>query len=193
MPPELEPDIDARLAVRIRTLRAERNLTLDALADLCAVSRAMLSRIERGESSPTAHLLARICGGLGITVAAMFSLDRGGGPVARREAQPVWRDPGSGYLRRAVSPPSRASCVALAEICLPAGASVAFDAMGLDDAEQHVWLLGGTLMVSVGDTHHQLETGDCLAMRLDAPVRFASTSDQGCRYAVITSRRASTR
>ena len=181
-------DLDVRLAARLQTLRSERRLTLDGLAERCAVSRAMLSRIERGESSPTAQLLARICGGLGITVAALFTDDTRADPVARRAAQPVWRDPASGYLRRTVSPFIRASTVALAEITLPAGASVAFDAMGLAEAGQHVWQLDGTLEVTVGEAHHRLEAGDCLAMRLDAPVRFANPTRYACRYAVVTSR-----
>ena len=46
-----EPDIDRRIAARIRSLRAEKGLTLDGLALRAGVSRAMLSRIERGEST----------------------------------------------------------------------------------------------------------------------------------------------
>ena len=53
----VETGIDGRIGDRIRALRAERSLTLDGLARLADVSRAMLSRVERGESSPTAQLL----------------------------------------------------------------------------------------------------------------------------------------
>ena len=67
-----EADIDVRIAARIRELRAERGLTLDGLAEAADVSRAMLSRIERGESSPTAHLLGKICNGLGVTLSALL-------------------------------------------------------------------------------------------------------------------------
>ncbi|MDB5373424.1 MAG: DNA-binding protein [Belnapia sp.] len=66
-------DFETRIGDRIHALRAARGLTLKALAGRAAVSRAMLSRIERGESSPTAHLLNKICNGLGITLAALFA------------------------------------------------------------------------------------------------------------------------
>ena len=66
-------DIDGRIGARVRELRAERSLTLDGLARLADVSRAMLSRIERGELSPTAQLLGKICGGLGITLSMLFA------------------------------------------------------------------------------------------------------------------------
>jgi transcriptional regulator with XRE-family HTH domain len=41
-------DIDQRIGTRIRELRSDKGLTLDALAERADVSRAMLSRIERG-------------------------------------------------------------------------------------------------------------------------------------------------
>ena len=53
--------LDRSIGERIKTLRAENGLTLDRLASESGVSRAMISRIERGEASPTASLLARIC------------------------------------------------------------------------------------------------------------------------------------
>src|SRR5687768_3916008 len=103
-------DIDDRLATRIRELRAERSLTLAGLAERAEVSRAMLSRVERGESSPTAQLLGKICGGLGITLSLLFAdTERPASPLARRREQPTWRDPASGYLRRNVSPPGTGS------------------------------------------------------------------------------------
>ena len=53
-------DINARIAGRVRALRAELGLTLDALAAKCDVSRSMISLVERGESSPTAVVLEKI-------------------------------------------------------------------------------------------------------------------------------------
>src|ERR1700761_9413188 len=92
--------IDSQIGQRIRDLRAERNLTLDALAHRAEVSRAMLSRIERGESSPTAQLLNKVCGGLGVTLSTLFAAtEKAADPLARRASQPTWRDPESGYLR----------------------------------------------------------------------------------------------
>jgi transcriptional regulator with XRE-family HTH domain len=51
------PDINERIATRVRTLRAASSLSLAALAQRSAVSRSMLSLVERGETSPTAVVL----------------------------------------------------------------------------------------------------------------------------------------
>src|SRR6202011_6366676 len=105
---------------RIRDLRAERNLPLDALAQQADVSRAMLSRIERGESSPTAQLLNKVCGGLGITLSALFAEPRSAAsPLARRKDQPTWRDHASRYLRRNISPAGTGSSVDIVEVEFP--------------------------------------------------------------------------
>ena len=108
---ETVSDLNQRIADRVRELRASRALSLDALAGKSGVSRSMISLIERGESSPTAVVLEKLAGGLGVTLASLFDASAGAaqtpsGPVARREDQPLWQDPGSGYRRRNVSPPS---------------------------------------------------------------------------------------
>src|SRR5436189_1002825 len=105
---EAASDLNGRIAERVRELRATQGLSLDALASKSGVSRSMISLIERGESSPTAVVLEKLAAGLGVTLASLFDLPAAAptpsSPVARREEQPQWRDPASGYLRRNVSP-----------------------------------------------------------------------------------------
>src|SRR5262249_48347892 len=106
---ELVSDVNRRIAGRVRELRAARGFSLDALAGASGVSRSMISLIERGESSPTAVVLEKLAAGLGVLLPALFEApaaagQTAGGPLARRDEQPEWRDPASGYLRRNVSP-----------------------------------------------------------------------------------------
>lgn len=187
------PDLATRrLAERVAELRAARKLSLDQLAARSGVSRAMLSRIERAESSPTAVLLERLAAGLGVTMATLFDAPGEGraiGPLARRAEQPEWRDPGSGYLRRNVSPPLRDLPVQLVEVHFPAGARVAFEA-GLRTPRMHqqVWVLGGAIVVAQGRSSHRLQEGDCLAMDLDLPAMFHNPTKKAARYAVVLAR-----
>jgi transcriptional regulator with XRE-family HTH domain len=184
-----ETTIDDRIGARIHDLRVEQDLTLDALAERADVSRAMLSRVERGESSPTAQLLNRICGGLGITLSALFADTEGPvQPLARRRDQPVWRDPASGYLRRSVSPPRAGSGVDIVEIEFPPGQSVTFDNPRSEGIDQHVWVLDGILECGSGDETFRLATGDCLHMHVDRPTSFRNPTDRTVRYAVIVKR-----
>jgi transcriptional regulator with XRE-family HTH domain len=184
---EAEAHINARLAARVRGLRADRGLTLDGLAQRAGVSRSMISLVERGESSPTAALLDRLAAGLGVTLASLFADDTrpGASPVARRGDQVTWRDPESGYLRRNLSPPGFPSPIELVEISLPPGTRVAYDTgtrtVGIS---QQVWVLEGGVEVTVGKVTHRLEVGDCLAMRVDRPTAFLNPADRPARYLV---------
>lgn len=186
-----EVDIDGQIGARIRALRTERNLTLEGLAKRAAVSRAMLSRIERGESSPTAHLLGKVCAGLGVPLSTLFAAaETVPSPVRRRAAQPMWRDPASGYARRNVAPDGTGSPVDISEIELPPGARVAFDSLRLKNADQHIWVLDGSLELTIGAEHHRLAAGDCIHMRFDLPATFHNPTRRPVRYAVVIARGA---
>jgi len=69
----MEDELEAAIGARIRKLRLEKGLTLDDLATSSGVSRAMISRIERAEASPTASLLARVCAALGLSLSTFFA------------------------------------------------------------------------------------------------------------------------
>lgn len=180
-------DIDDRLGHRLKALRTAQNLTLEALAERAGISRAMISRIERGESSPTAALLGRLCAGLGISLAALFADEtRRGDPMSRAAAQPVWTDPASGYVRRDVTPAGTGALVEIVDVTFPAGAEVAFtNPWTVRGIDQQVWVLDGELELTVAGRTHSLSTGDCLHMRLDGPVTYRNTSARAVRYAVV--------
>jgi transcriptional regulator with XRE-family HTH domain len=179
--------LNDRIARRVRDLRAERGLTLDALATHCGVSRSMISLIERGESSPTAVLLEKLATGLGVPLASLFdSPSPGGDPVARRADQLAWRDPQSGYVRRNVSPGGVASPIQIVDVAFPAGARVAYESGArVPRVHQQVWVLEGTIEVTVGTARHRLNDGDCLALVLDQPIVYRNPTRKPARYAVV--------
>jgi transcriptional regulator with XRE-family HTH domain len=184
-------DLNQRIAERVRELRAAHGLSLDALAAKSGVSRSMISLIERGESSATAVVLERLATGLGVTLAALFDApgdgdDEPSGPVARRDEQPVWRDPASGYTRRNVSPVGVPQPMQIVEVHFPPRARVSFETGARDvRVDQQIWVLEGTIDVTIGDERHRLKQGDCLAMRLDQPTMFHNPTRKTARYAVV--------
>ena len=181
---------DKSLAERVRALRIGHGLTLDELATRSGVSRAMISRIERAEASPTAALLARLCEALDLTLSAFFADDRHQpSPLIRRSEQRLWRDPHTGYLRRSISPPGTPSRVDIVEVEFPAGARVSFPPRAESRVmTQHVWLFAGELQMIIGDTVHTLLPGDCLFMDIGDAFDFHNPTDRPARYAVILDR-----
>ncbi|MCK3779849.1 helix-turn-helix domain-containing protein [Ensifer sesbaniae] len=182
--------LEYAIGERIRTLRTEQNLTLDELASSSGVSRAMISRIERGEASPTAQLLAKLCSALSTTLSALFAFDtKEASPLAKRVDQRLWRDPESGYLRRSVSPDGLGSPVDIVEVEFPPGARVVFERQPSDRGiTQHLWLFSGRLELTTESGSHSLEPGDCLFMALGAGHIFHNPYDEPAHYAVILCR-----
>lgn len=180
-------DINSRIAHRVRTLRTEAGLTLDALAAKCEVSRSMISLIERGESSPTAVILEKIAAGLGVSLASLFEDERiPPNPVSHAADRTTWRDPQTGYIRRNISPVNYPSPIQLVEVMLPAGATVAYESGARDVmVDQQIWVQEGRIELTVGDVTYGLETDDCLAMELNAPTRFHNPTDRTARYIVV--------
>ena len=196
---EATPDLTQRIAERVRELRAARGLSLDVLAARSGVSRSMISLIERGECSPTATVLEKLAGGLGVVLASLFDAPAAAsptprGPVARREEQSQWRDPASGYVRRNVSPPGVVQPMQIVEVHFPPGGRVAFDTGGRDvRVHQQVWVLEGAIEVTRGPERHRLREGDCLAMQLDRPTMFHNPTRRRTRYAVVIASEAMAR
>lgn len=179
--------INSRIANRVRGLRSDLGMTLDALAAKSDVSRSMLSLIERGESSPTAVVLEKIATALGVPLATLFE-DAAAppDPVSRRADRTPWRDPQSGYLRRNISPPNFASPIQIVEVEFPAGARVAYETGARDvGIHQQIWVREGSIEVTVGRVTHQLSEDDCLAMQLTEPTTFRNRTRKPARYIVV--------
>jgi transcriptional regulator with XRE-family HTH domain len=181
------PDINARIAGRVRALRTDLRMTLDALAEKCHVSRSMISLVERGESSPTAVVLDKIATGLGVPLATLFDdASAAASPVSRREDRTPWRDPQSGYVRRNISPANFPSPMQIVEVVLPAGARVAYENGARDvGIHQQVWVQEGSLEVTLGGVTYRLAEDDCLAMQLTAPTAYRNRTRKPARYLVV--------
>ncbi|USY23066.1 XRE family transcriptional regulator [Nocardiopsis exhalans] len=177
------------LAVTLQALRRDRGLSGTALAELSGVSRAMISRIENGDAQPTASLLGRLSGALGITLSELIAqAEQGDRRLARLDQQPVWTDPETGYRRRAVSPTS-GGALELVEVELPAGARVAYPREVYTFTRHQIWVLQGTLAFREGAVEHVLERGDCLQLGAPAPCEYRNPTEESCRYLVAITRR----
>lgn len=189
---DIDNDIfEQSIGERIRTLRTGNELTLDQLSLASGVSRAMISRIERGEASPTAALLARICSALGLSLSGFFAEEeKSVSPLVRRKEQQVWKDPETGYQRRSVSPPRVGSDIDIVEVEFPAGARVVFPPHAASRGmTQYVWLFDGELEMTTGDIVHRLGPGDCLFMPVGEGHVFHNPSEKPARYCVVLDNR----
>jgi len=172
------------LARRIRREREAKGWSLAGLAGRAGVSKAMLSKIERAEASPTAATLSRIATAYGLTMAGLFEgpMD-GSARLVRAKDQPLWRDPKTAYLRRQVFL-SPSNPLELVEVELPARQEVGFPASAYQLIRQVVWVLNNRLTVMEGATRHDLAAGDRVEFDVPSDVVFRNEGAQPCRYLV---------
>lgn len=182
--PDVGEALDERLAARVAELRTRRGWSLDDLAGRTGVSRSTLSRVERGEISPTASLLGKLCTAYGWTASRLLAEAESEPAVVRAADQVVWRDDASGFTRRTVSPPHPGLRAELIEGVLDPGADIGYAAPSVPGLEQHVWVLHGTLELTADGHRHELAVGDCLRFRLWGATRFRNPGPGPVRYTI---------
>lgn len=179
---------DLALAGRLEALRHERGLSLHSAASLTGLSRATISRIERGETSPTANALGRLCGAYGLTMSRLMAAVEENSPRLLRGAEAArWRDPESGYLRTLIAPPNVDYATELALGELPAGAEIHYDGRQAPGREQFFYLLEGALSLDVEGETYALTPGDCLRHRGVDATRIGNPAAVPARYLIINS------
>jgi transcriptional regulator with XRE-family HTH domain len=180
------------LAARLRAEREARGWSIGDLAARSGVSRAMISKVERNEASPTAVLLGRLSGAFGLTLSTLLARSEadatGDGRVARAARQARWTDPETGYVRRAVSP--QGATPELVQVELPPGARIDYPKSAFTFLRgQCVWVLSGTLQFIEGALTHQLRRGDCLTLGPPNDCSFINPSaTTRCVYLVALTR-----
>ena len=188
MSTKIDDDPTPRIAARLREEREARGWSLGDLADRSGVSRAMISKIERGESSPTAALLGRLSGAFGLTLSSLLArAELQSGRLLRAADQPQWTDPETGYVRRHVSPATDLP-VELVQVELPAGAEVSFPASAYVFNRHLIWVLKGHLTFVEGEVVHEMAAGDCIALGPATKCTYKCKGPRPCSYVVVLMR-----
>ncbi|QCI69322.1 helix-turn-helix domain-containing protein [Phreatobacter stygius] len=167
--------------MRAKELRDARRWSLREAAERTGVSKSMLSKIERGVTSPTATVLGRLAEGLGISISQLVGGDRQQGDVilAPLGEQPVFRVPTTGFERRSLSPLAHngGSVDFVANTLPPLQSSGTFPPHR-PGVEETLVVASGRLRLHLADTQYDLAAGDAVFYRAQVPHRFDNPSDQ---------------
>lgn len=180
-------DDEAALARRVGALRSARGWSLAEMAERSGVSRSMLSKVERGEASPTATVLLRIAAAFDLTIAELMTERQPEARMLKAAEQPAWTDPASGFHRRQVFISSGLP-LELVDVTLPAGAAVAAPSSSYLLIRQVLWVLDGDVTIQEGEESTALTTGDRLEFGPPSDVVFRNTGDRPARYLVAVLR-----
>ena len=176
---------------RVKALREASGLSLRDLAERSGVSAPMLSQVERGETSPSITVAARIAAGLELTLSQLLRLDEGGTVTIVRPRQ---RRRGGSARRRhtyeVLTAPQPGQRAELSRHTLAAGGSTGAE----DDPPMHepgsretaLVESGSVVLVCDGQRHH-LDAGDCVTFDADLPHHFENPAGEPAVFLAVLS------
>ena len=170
----------------MRELRRGRGLTLEELAERSGVSRAMISKLERGEKNPTLVVAAKLAEGFGVTLSQLVGMEeRREVVVVPREKRMVMRDPETGFERQLLSPSFGGRGVEFIRNVVPEGSTSGEFPPHRRGVEEYVAVEKGNLRAIIGGEEHSLRKGDALYFEADVSHRFDNAGDGECSYYLV--------
>ena len=180
----MESVSSGRLGERVRGLRRERGWTLELLAERSGVSRAMISKLERGEKNPTLVVAAKVAEGLGVSLSRLVGLEESREVVVvSRERRMIMRDPVTGFERQLLSP-SFGGLEFIRNVVPEGSTSGEFPPHGRG-VEEYVVVEKGSLRAVLGGEEYVLEEGDAAYFEADVAHRFDNAGEGECSYYLV--------
>jgi transcriptional regulator with XRE-family HTH domain len=175
-----------RLGGRVKELRRGRGFTLEELAVRSGVSRAMISKLERGEKNPTLVVAARLAEGLGVTLSRLAGTEeKREVVVVPKERRMVMRDPETGFERQLLSPTFAGRGVEFIRNLIPEGGTSGEFPPHRRGVQEHVVVEKGELAAILGGEEYRLREGDAIYFEADVPHRFDNLGAGTCSYYLV--------
>jgi transcriptional regulator with XRE-family HTH domain len=185
--PAESTDLAPVVGSNLRRLRTRRGLSLERLAQISGVSRAMLGQIELGQSAPTINVLWKIARALEVTFSALISARTQSGALVLRSAESkILTSKDRSFSSRALFPFDEPRRVEFYELRLAASSVEEADAHPPGTSENLV-VTAGTLEIDVAGDTHRLETGDSILFEADTPHAYRNPGKvETVMYLVMT-------
>jgi transcriptional regulator with XRE-family HTH domain len=181
----------AHLGSRVRALRHQQRLTLDEVAARSGVSRAMLSKIERGQNNPTLVVVVKVALGLGVSTSQLITgEERRGVFLTPRDRRMVFRDAQTGFERELLFPPFEGASLEFVRHVLPQGVNSGTMPAHRRGADKYIVVERGTLRVVIQSNEYLVHEGDTLYFECDVAHGFENAGECTCSYFIVISAHA---
>jgi transcriptional regulator with XRE-family HTH domain len=170
------------LGRRIRELRRQKNLALEALAERSGVSTSMLSAVERGIKVSSILVMSQIATALNTSIGRLIGEE--GAPrvvVIRGDEQQVIKDP-AGIERRSLSPVLPGVEFEFMRTTIEPGTNAGVFPAHRPGSREYLAVETGTLTLTVAGTDYVLRAGDCIYHDGDCLHGYRNDGDTACVY-----------
>lgn len=174
-------------AESLKNLRMKSGMTMQALADAAKVSKSMICKIEKDEVQPTIDVAARISRALGKTLSEMLHATHAAKVVLLpKSEQALWVD-GNKIKRRNISPIFEGLKIEWLYVEIPAGVSFSCLPENTHKGAKNIFIVKGSLDVTVNDKTHHLKKGDSLYFSAECPHDIANPGKDVVEYYIVIS------
>lgn len=176
--------IPIKVGKNLKSIRKSRDLSLDKLAELTGVSKAMLAQVERGDSNPTISLLWKIANGLRISVTTLIAEETPEVTLIRfADLEPITEDEG-GYKAYPLFPFDAKTHFEVYTVTVDPGCSQQSEPHQ-EGVEEFVIVTHGALDLHIGDEVYAVEQGDAVRFNADQGHIYVNRTDRPAWLQVI--------
>ena len=179
--------MDVNIGERLKKVRLERGYTLKDVAGKSGYSKALISRIENGNVSPSINSLLKIAAALEVKPHDLFLPAKDAEPtvVHKSERKKVKMDGGKAEVEFLTVQTGEKKIEPLL-ISIERGASTGSE-LGGHNGEIWAMQLKGRTELALGDKKHVLEEGDCAYFKTSVPHSFRNIGKtKSVAFCVIT-------
>ncbi|MBD0378914.1 helix-turn-helix domain-containing protein [Paenibacillus sedimenti] len=161
---------------KILNIRKTRGLSLDQVADLTGVSKAMLGQIERGDSNPTISVLWKIVSGLQISFTSLIEDDEPKITVVRAAELSPFEEEDGQYRAYPLFPFHPQKNFEVYTVEMESGCTHASDPHN-NGVEEYILMVAGTIELTIAQESYILNVGDAIHFSADRPHTYTNLSD----------------
>jgi transcriptional regulator with XRE-family HTH domain len=183
--PSASADLTPIVGSNLRRLRTKRGLSLERLARSSGVSRAMLSQIELGKSTPTINVVWKIASALDLPFSALITDRRSRRPAVMRAATArVLTSHDGAFVSRALFPVDQLRPAEFYELHLAPTSVEKAEAHPAGTTENLV-VVSGVLSLAIGGERHRLAAGDAILFEADVAHEYRNDDKEPLRMFLV--------
>jgi transcriptional regulator with XRE-family HTH domain len=184
--------LGSSLAVRVRELRGEQNLSLDALAQRAGLSKGTVVSLEQGKANPSIGVLCRLAAAFSLSVTDLLAKPLPNGrdqPIEKTVPVTLWSTSNGSRAQLDAAIAGRTMFELWSWTLVP-GDAFAANAHSPGTREL-VSVASGSLLVTVGDLSMTLNAGEAVRLLTDQPHSYACAVDNPVSFTMSVLERGS--
>ncbi|WP_086428912.1 helix-turn-helix domain-containing protein [Staphylococcus cornubiensis] len=173
-------NINTVVAENLQYYRQAHRLSLDKISQLTGISKTMISQIEKGVANPSINTLWKIANGLRIPLTSLISEENEDiQKIDRSDIQPIYNDDRS-VVVYPYFPYEAAHAFEMFCMRMDSDSILESDAHQ-EGAKEYIIVNEGTLTLTVGETHYEIESGQAISFNANTPHTYRNQTDEQLR------------